>query len=135
MVSQLTVRVLLVDDNKHFLKAFKHLILSILGDSISVIDEAFNGAEAIEKVQLNSIYDIIFLDIDMPGKNGFEVAKYLNVNFPLTKVVAVSWHEEIEVFVKMFSAGANTFIVKDRLNETYIENAFNSIKGFKVQPA
>jgi len=135
MISQLKVRVLLVDDNKHFVKALKHLILSIYSDRISVIDEAYNGTEAIEKVELNSNYDIIFLDIDMPGKNGFEVAHYLNLNFPLAKIVAVSWHEEIEVFTKMFSAGANTFIVKDRLNDTLIENAFNTIKGFKVQPA
>lgn len=135
MASQLKVRVLLVDDNKHFLKALKHLILSILSDRISVIDEAHDGAEAIEMVEQNSNYDIIFLDIDMPGKNGFEVARYLNFNFPLAKVVAVSWHEEIEVFTKMFSAGAYTFLVKDKLNDTLIENAFNTIRGFKVQSA
>jgi len=135
MTSPLKVRVLLVDDNKHFVKALKHLILSTLSDRISVIDEAHDGIEAIEMVERNSNYDIIFLDIDMPGKNGFEVARYLNFNFPRVKVVAVSWHEEIEMFTKMFSAGANTFIVKDRLNDALIENAFNTIKGFKVQSA
>lgn len=126
------VKVLLVDDNKHFIKALKHLITSIFGDRISVIDEAYNGDEAIKLIEMRHNYDIVFLDVDMPGKNGFEVADYLGRNFSFVKVVAVSWHEELEVFKQMFSAGAHTFIVKDKLNDVAIENAFNTIRGFKA---
>ncbi|MFT3737991.1 MAG: response regulator transcription factor [Breznakibacter sp.] len=128
----MNVKVLLVDDNKNFIKAFKHLILSVFSERISVIDEAYNGSEAIDLIESKHAYDIVFLDIDMPGKNGYEVARYINRHYPYVKIVAVSWHEELEVFTKMFSAGAYSFIVKDKLNLTLIEKAFYSIKGFRL---
>jgi two-component system response regulator DegU len=130
MAPQMKVRVLLVDDNTHFIKALKHLILAILGDRISAIDEAYNGNQAIELMEHHRHYDIVFLDIDMPEKNGIEVANHLNRHFHLIRIVAVSWHKEIEMFTQMFSAGAHSFIVKDKMNEAAIEKAFNTIKGF-----
>lgn len=123
-------KVLLVDDNKNFIKALKHLIISILGDRIAMIDEAFDGLHAMQQFDRNPMYDIVFLDIDMPGQNGIEVANYINRLNPYVKIVAVSWHQEIEVFTKMFAAGAQSYIVKDKLNEASIEKAFASIRGF-----
>src|SRR5262249_60402781 len=71
------VRIVIADDHPIFRRGLKEVIDSDPG--LSVVGEASDGNNAIELI--NSMRpDIAILDIDMPGKNGFEVARYMQDN-------------------------------------------------------
>lgn len=75
------VRTIIIDDEPHAREGLKIR----LGDykEISIIAECSSGFEAVEKINKLSP-DLVFLDIQMPGMNGFEVLKNLNAdNIPM----------------------------------------------------
>ena len=70
------LRVLLVDDEPLGRERLRTLLAA--RDDVTVADEAKNGDEAIEKLQA-APFDLVFLDVQMPHKNGFEVVRAIGV--------------------------------------------------------
>ena len=70
------IRAMIVDDEKFSRVSLKKLLK--LYTQIEVIDEAVDGVEAIEKIESQKP-DLVFLDIQMPGLNGFEVLRSLSI--------------------------------------------------------
>ncbi|MGQ7946068.1 LytR/AlgR family response regulator transcription factor [Flavobacterium sp. WC2509] len=67
----------LIIDDEPPARARLHKLLESFPETFRVVDEAKNGIEAVEKIyQLQP--DVIFLDIEMPGLNGFELLERLN---------------------------------------------------------
>lgn len=75
-MDKIMYRTLIIDD-EHPARQFIKELLEPFSDIFNIIGEATNGNEAIKLINtLNP--DLIFLDIQMPGKNGFEVVQSLN---------------------------------------------------------
>ena len=72
----ITIRSILVDDEKFSRTSLKKLLKAY--PQIEIIDEASDGVEAVEKIEAAKP-DLIFLDIQMPGLNGFDVLRTLTV--------------------------------------------------------
>ena len=70
--SGLTRKVLIVDDSM----VTRKLVSRAFEKANFIVDTACNGAEGVEKLK-TSLYDIAFMDIDMPVMNGFEATKQL----------------------------------------------------------
>ncbi len=70
-------RILVVDDNMLNIKVLKKAIKEFN----FIIDECYNGKEAIEKIEMNNNYDIVLLDILMPIMRGDEAINYIR-NMP-----------------------------------------------------
>ncbi len=68
----MSLSVLLVDDSKFVRKGVSKALTSILSGQDLVFSEACNGNEALELLYANS-YDLVFLDLTMPEKTGYEV--------------------------------------------------------------
>jgi two-component system LytT family response regulator len=82
------LRTLIIDDERLAREELKLLLKDF--HEIDVIDEAKNGVEALEKiVKWNP--DLIFLDINMPEMNGFEMLKKLDV---IPKVIFITAYEQ-----------------------------------------
>jgi len=82
------MKALLIDDSKLARQELKHLLNSI--DDIEVVGEAENAQVAIEKIEkLNPA--LIFLDIQMPGKNGFELLMELE---KIPEVIFITAYDE-----------------------------------------
>jgi DNA-binding LytR/AlgR family response regulator len=98
------IRVLLVDDEEPARIQLRRMLES--DGSVEVVGEAANGIEALERIpELRP--DVVFLDIEMPGLNGFEVAGNL-VNPPLI-VFATAFDE---FAVKAFEENALDYVLK-----------------------
>jgi len=73
------IRILIVDDIEDNVEVLKHMLRIM---EYTNVDDARNGEEAIEMIdsayEQKTPYDIIFLDLRMPGMDGFEVIKYIN---------------------------------------------------------
>lgn len=106
MKTNRTISVLIVDDEP----LSRHGLREILEEEkdISGISEAIDGEDAVRQIAKNHV-DVVFLDIQMPEMNGFEVLKNIpSGKFPL--IVFVTAFDEFAI--KAFSANALDYILK-----------------------
>lgn len=111
------IKLLIADDHALFREGLKRVLSDTFG--VCAIDEAVNGQEVIEKVAKNN-YDIVLLDISMPGRSGLDVLKQLKCNNPDLHVLVVSMHSEAEYAERVLRAGAFGYITKERTPEELI---------------
>lgn len=77
-----------------------------------VADEASNGQEALNKVSENN-YDVVLLDISMPGRNGLDILKQLKREKPKLHVLMLSVYPEEQYAVRALRAGASGYLTKE----------------------
>jgi len=111
------IRVLIADDHTVVRKGLKQ-IFSVT-DDIVVADEAGSGAEAISLIGRNS-YDVVLLDISMPGRNGLDVLKQIRMLKPKLPVLIFSMHAEDEYAIRCYKAGAAGYLRKDSSTDEVI---------------
>jgi signal transduction histidine kinase len=112
-------RILLVDDNDDSRFAVVETIRKLAGH---VVDEARNGAECLERVR-QAEYDLVLLDVQMPGMDGFEVCRLLRAD-PVTRQVPVLFltatQYQLESRLKGLDVGADDFIVQPVGNQELV---------------
>lgn len=111
------MRVLIVDDERLAREELKSLLNRF--DSMEIIGEAKNGEEGIAKIKEHAP-DVIFLDIQMPGMNGFDMLQKLD---EIPKVVFITAYDEFAL--KAFEVNALDYLLKpvdpERLKETILK--------------
>ena len=103
------IRILLADDHRLFREGLRRLL--DLEEDIKVIGEAKDGVEAV-KLALESVPDIILLDINMPGLNGGQVVKKLNEENCNPKILVITAYDDEENVLTLSSSGINGYILK-----------------------
>lgn len=111
-------RIIIADDHA-VVRTGLQLILDETSD-MSIVDEARNGQELIDKLHLNS-YDLIVLDIAMPGKDALDVLKEIKATWPLLPVVIFTMNCDEVYAVRMLTNGASAFINKETKPAQIIE--------------
>ena len=103
------IRILIADDHPIVRAGFK-LVISDTQD-MTVADEAGNGQEVLNLIRKHD-YDIVLLDISMPGRNGLEVLKDLKAEKPKLPVMILSIYPEEQYAVRALRAGASGYMTK-----------------------
>lgn len=114
------IRLLIADDHAVVREGVKR----ILSDTVEmserlVIGEASNGQEVLTKASAEP-WDVVLLDISMPGRNGLEVLQQLKSSHPTLPVLVFSMHPENQYAVRAFKAGAAGYLTKDSLPEELV---------------
>jgi len=104
------IRVLIADDHAVVRKGLRHILSST--EDIVVGDEAANGAAVITMIGKNA-YDVVLLDISMPGRNGLDILKQIKLQNPKLPVLMLSMHPEEDYAARCFRAGASGYLTKD----------------------
>ena len=104
------IRILIADDHPIVRAGFKQ-VLSETPDLV-VADEAGNGQEVLEHLKKKK-YDVVLLDISMPGKNGLEILKELKTNYPKLPVLILSIYPEEQYAIRALKAGAAGYLTKE----------------------
>lgn len=103
-----SLSMMIVDDDA----ATRELLGTILRSQFSAqVVTAKDGIEAMRNCRQNK-FDIIWLDIDMPGNDGFEVLKVVKGINPEQFIAMVSAHSSLDYVKKSVELGAKGFIVK-----------------------
>jgi YesN/AraC family two-component response regulator len=124
MKPMIKYKILIVDDNCEFVKAFKYQILDFLTDKIMLIDVANNGIEALHRIGSTN-YDYIFMDINMPELDGIQATRIANRKYRDVNIIAISFHKELDYIKLMVEAGAKTYLVKDEITIESLSQIFS----------
>lgn len=104
------IHILIVDDHAMFRQGLKQILVK--QPDIQVVDEAGNGSDAMEKIR-NEDYNVIVLDISMPGKSGWEILSDFKKEKPNIPVLILSMYPEDQYAVRMLKAGASGYVTKE----------------------
>jgi len=116
-------KIIIVDDQHLFATGLKHL-LEEKGDlQITAIIE--KGNKVLEELR-NNCPDAILLDLNMPGKNGFDVLKEIRNKCPELIIAILSTYDESELVQRACNLGANAYLSKDASIEELREVIFNN---------
>jgi DNA-binding NarL/FixJ family response regulator len=107
-------RVLIADDHAIFREGLRQILEDI--EDLQVVDEASHGQEVLDKIEKND-YDLILLDIAMPGLSGLETLKLIKGRKPKMKVLILSMYPEEQYAVRAIKAGASGYITKSSASE------------------
>lgn len=115
-----TYKVLIADDEAPARKKMERLVGEI--ENLEIIKIAANGIEALESIQ-ELEPDIIFLDIQMPGLTGLEVAQNIDLNKSPYLVFTTAYNEHA---IKAFELNAIDYLLKP-INKERLEEAIDKI--------
>jgi len=90
-----------------------------------VFGEARNAQEALNRVWKEN-WDVVILDITMPGRNGLEVLKEIKRSRPKLPVLVLSMHPEDQFAVRMLKTGAAGYLTKESAGEELV-GAINKV--------
>ncbi len=121
-------KVALVDDHSLLRMGLSSLVES---QGNTVLFEADNGKEFLEKLDTANLPHIVLMDINMPEMDGFETTLWLKQNHPEVKVLALSMYDNETSIIRMLKCGARGYILKDS-EPAELRTAMNDImtKGF-----
>jgi two-component system invasion response regulator UvrY len=111
------MRILIADDHAVVRQGIKQ----ILADDFkrATFGEARTAQEALTKIWKEK-WDVVILDITMPGRSGLEVLKELKTQRPKLPVLVLSMHPEDQFAVRVLKAGASGYMTKESAPEELV---------------
>lgn len=122
------IKILVADDHPIVRQGLKQ-ILSEYPD-MTVADEAGNGKEVLSKIAKKD-YDIVLLDISMPGRNGLDILKELKTKKPKLPVLVLSIYPEDQYAVRVLKLGAAGYLTKESVPEELVAAIRKVARGRK----
>jgi DNA-binding NtrC family response regulator len=103
----MSINILLVDDESDFVET----MVKRFGIRKMPIDSAKSGQEALAALEAKD-YDVVILDVRMPGMDGLEVLKLIRERAPLTEVIMLTGHASLEAGMQGMNLGAYDYVLK-----------------------
>ncbi|MFC2084203.1 response regulator [Bacteroidota bacterium] len=122
------MKILIADDHAIVRKGLIQIARE--SDIVTDIDEAGNAAEVFQKVNLNK-YDVIVLDISMPGKDGIEVLRELKQRDDKIKVLMLSTYSVSQYALRALKAGASGYLRKTEAPDELVKAILKIYRGSK----
>ncbi len=110
------IKIILVDDHSILREGLKE-ILSTQAD-FEVVGEAANQSQLLPLLNLE--WDLLILDIGLPGANGLEILKSIKKDYPQKQVLILSMYPEDQYALRALKAGASGYLVKECAGEELV---------------
>lgn len=111
------INLIITDDHPIVRQGIRQILEGCI--DINAIDEAENGEQLIRKIMKNE-YDVVLLDISMPGRNGLEILKELKSIKPSIAVLILSVYPEEQYAIRAMKLGASGYLTKSSAPEELI---------------
>jgi two-component system, NarL family, invasion response regulator UvrY len=122
------IKVLIADDHPVVRQGLKQILQRT--PDMTVAAEAANGPETLEKAR-SQAWDVMVLDINMPGRSGFEILKELNAEHGRLPVLVLSMHSEDEFAMHILKAGASGYLTKESAPSELVNAIHKVVSGGK----
>lgn len=122
------ITILITDDHTLMREALCMTINDI--EQFEVVGQCGTGEEAVEMAQ-KLLPDVVFMDVNLPGIDGFEATRQIRKVSPGSKILGVSLHSEPIYARKMLEAGASGYISKNSHHEEMVEAITEILAGKK----
>jgi DNA-binding NarL/FixJ family response regulator len=127
------IRILIADDHPIVRLGLKELLVRDLKGA--VCGEAANGQQIVFEIQRHD-WDLVILDVTMPGRSGFDVLKDIQGLRPKLPVLVVSAHSEEQLGKRALKAGASGYLNKESAPEELAKAIQKVLAGGRyVSPA
>jgi two-component system invasion response regulator UvrY len=111
------IRIMLADDHAIIRDGIKQILADT--DDLVVCGEAANGGQILKLLAEND-FDLLVLDISMPGRNGLEMIKVIRKERPRLPILILSMHNEEQYALRAFYAGAAGYLTKESDSDVLI---------------
>jgi DNA-binding NarL/FixJ family response regulator len=108
------MKILICDDHKIVREGLKQILLQIAG--VKQIEEAGDGIEALSLLKQEN-FDILLLDISLPGMSGLEVLQSVKEKWTETNVLMLSMLPQEQYAIRALKLGASGYLTKDTASE------------------
>jgi two-component system, NarL family, invasion response regulator UvrY len=122
------MRILIADDHPIFRAGLKETLAKDPG--VESIGEADDGHKAVELARKKR-WDVVVLDIMMPGRDGLEVLQELRRERPKLPVLILSAHPEDQLALRLLKAGAAGYLTKEKAPEVLLAAIRKVVSGGK----
>jgi DNA-binding NarL/FixJ family response regulator len=120
------MRILIADDHAVVRQGLKQILAGAF--KRASFGEAANSQQALERVAKEA-WDIVILDLTMPGRSGLEVLKEIKHAHPKLPVLILSMHPEDQFAVRLLKAGASGYMTKESAPEELVGAVKKAIAG------
>ena len=122
------MRILIADDHPIFRAGLKEILSK--EKEVELIGEADDGPKALELARKQR-WDVVVLDLTMPGKDGLEALQELRRERPKLPVLVLSAHPEDQLALRLLKAGAAGYLTKDKAPEVLFTAVRKVLRGEK----
>lgn len=122
------IRILIADDHAIVRRGLKQILAEESG--MTVAGEAQNAQEVMDLVRKQA-WDVLVLDIAMPGRGGLDVLKEIKPEYPQLPVLILSMHPEDQYAVRALKAGAAGYLTKESAPEELVKAIRKVLAGGK----
>src|SRR3954463_155921 len=119
------VRIVVADDHTIVREGLKQILAG--QPDFEVVAEAADGHEAMKRVR-ELDFDLLLLDMSMPGKSGIELIKQIHAERPKLRIMVLSMHEERQYAIRAIRAGASGYLTKESAMPQLVE-AIRKVAG------
>ena len=105
------IKVLMADDHVLLRDALANLINSF--EEFQVIETVSSGNEVIKSFETGHLPDLVLLDLNMPGMDGFETAKWIYNNHPDANIIILTMYDSEIALIRLLKSGVKGFLKKD----------------------
>jgi two-component system, NarL family, invasion response regulator UvrY len=119
------IRILIADDHAIVRAGLKQLVAE---NSNMSVTEAATGPEAMNLIRKKS-FDVMLLDISMPGRDGLEILTDVKKEYPLLPVLILSMHPEEQYAIRALKSGASGYVTKDTAPEELVAAILKVVNG------
>ena len=127
------LRILIVDDHPIVRRGLKEILVEAA--RITDVGEADSPQQALDLVRSRD-WDVVVLDIGLPGRGGLDVLKELKQAYPKLPILMLSMHREDEYAVRAIRAGAAGYLTKDAATAKLVEAVRKVASGGRyISPA
>lgn len=112
------MNILICDDHKIVRDGLRQILLQL--KDVELIAEAGDGNEALAQLS-NGNFDIVLLDISLPGRSGLEILQAVKIKSPSTNILMLSMYPQEQYAIRALKLGASGYLSKDSASAELLE--------------
>lgn len=121
-------RILIIDDEA----AIRESLDALLSLEGYIVEMAASGEEGLDRIEQNS-YDLVLLDLALPGKNGLEILQLIRAFHPVLPIIMITAFGKVDNVVDAIRLGAQNFVQKPWDNEKLLADIRSAIGRYRAE--